>query len=235
MGSASPGLLTAVGIPVWVPTREDLGSSFRDASLKSGSGDPGPRRSTRLSETDVFRIFMNSSTNEAVVVANGYLSRRAFWCRDLSTNFYMLGSMGLALSIGLGVALAQPRRRVAVIDGDGNLLMSAGALVMAGRMAPPNLMHIVIDNRQYASTGGQASISGSVNMSLLARAAGYRISSEVGNEAQLSEALEELRAADGPSFLRVLVTAGIEVSPRVLRSPEEIARTFKKSIAPDET
>ena len=186
-------------------------------------------------EADVFRIFMNTSMNEAVVVANGYPSRRAFCCRDLSTNFYMLGSMGLALSIGLGVALAQPRRRVAVIDGDGNLLMSLGALAMAGYMAPPNLMHIVIDNQQYASTGGQPSVSGLVKMPTVALAAGYRIASEVNDHVQLLEALEHMRAADGPSFLRVLVNAGVEVVSRVSRSPEEIARTFKKSMTEDET
>ena len=186
-------------------------------------------------EADVFRAFMNTSTNEAVVVANGHLSRQAFLSRDLNTNFYMLGSMGLALSIGLGVALAQPRRRVAVLDGDGNLLMSLGALTMAGRLVPPNLMHIVIDNQQYASTGGQTSISGSVNMPLLALAAGYRIGLEASDDAQLSEALKQMRAVDGPSFLRVLVTAGVEVAPRVPRSPEEIAHTFKKSIAQDKT
>jgi thiamine pyrophosphate-dependent acetolactate synthase large subunit-like protein len=188
-----------------------------------------------LIEADVFRTFMSTSINEAVVVANGYLSRQAFWCRDLSTNFYMLGSMGLALSIGLGVALAQPRRRVAVLDGDGNLLMSLGALAMAGHMAPPNLMHIVIDNQQYASTGGQASFSGLVNMPMLALAAGYRIGFEASDHAQLSNALEQMRAVDGPSFLHVIVSAGVEVVPRVPRAPEEIARTFKKSITEDKT
>jgi len=147
----------------------------------------------------------------------------------------MLGSMGLALSIGLGVALAQPHRRVAVLDGDGNLLMSLGALAMAGHMAPPNLMHIVIDNQQYASTGGQASLSGSVKMQMLALAARYRIALEASDQAQLSEALEQMRATEGPSFLRVLVSAGVEVAPRVPRSPEEIARTFRKSIAGNET
>jgi len=178
---------------------------------------------------------MNTSVNEAVVVANGYLSRQAFWCRDSSTNFYMLGSMGLALSIGLGVALARPHRRVAVLDGDGNLLMSLGALAMAGHMAPPNLMHIVIDNQQYASTGGQASLSGSVKMPMLALAAGYRIALEASDQPQLSEALRQMREGDGPSFLRVRVSAGGEVAARVPRLPEEIARTFKKSIAGDET
>ena len=186
-----------------------------------------------MTEADVFRTFMNTSMDEAVVVANGYLSRQAFWCRDLGTNFYMLGSMGLALSIGLGVAIAQPRRRVAVLDGDGNLLMSLGALAMTGHIAPPNIMHIVIDNQQYASTGGQTSISKVVKMPALALAAGYRVGLEASDDAQLSEALEHMRAVDGPSFLRVLVSAGSGAAPRVPRSPEEIACTFRKSIAED--
>ena len=174
---------------------------------------------------------MSKSRDEAVVVANGYLSRRAFLCRDLCTNFYMLGSMGLALSIGLGVALAQPSRRVVIIDGDGNLLMSSGALAMAGYTAPTNLMHIVIDNQQYASTGGQACVSGSIQMTNLARANAYRFVLEAHDQIQLAEALEQMRANDGPSFLRVPVIAGSDVPARVARSPVEIARTFRESVA----
>ena len=148
----------------------------------------------------MFRAVMTTSTNEAVVVANGFLSRWAFRCKDAPENFYMLGSMGLALSIGLGVAYAQPSRRVLVIDGDGNLLMSLGVLAMVGYAAPPNLSHIVIDNRQYASTGGQASISGKVQMARIALAAGYRIGLEASDRIQLDEALERLRFMEGPSF-----------------------------------
>lgn len=72
-------------------------------------------------------------------------------------------------------------------------------------------------------------------MPMLALAAGYRIAVEASDQAQLSEALKQMREADGPSFLRVLVSAGVEVVPRVPRSPEEVARTFKKSIAGNET
>jgi sulfopyruvate decarboxylase subunit beta len=186
-----------------------------------------------LTEADVFRVFMPTSADEAVVVANGYLSRRAFQFGDASTNFYMLGSMGLALSIGLGVALAQPRRRVVVIDGDGNLLMSLGALAMAGYVAARNLMHLVIDNQQYASTGGQASISGTLQMETFARAAGYSIAMKAGTEEELSQALARLRATDGPSFLHVLVSAGADLAPRVPRSPDEIASAFRRSMVED--
>jgi thiamine pyrophosphate-dependent acetolactate synthase large subunit-like protein len=188
------------------------------------------RDGIQLTEADVFRILLDTSVDEAIVVANGYLSREAFSCRDSSTNFYMLGSMGLALSIGLGVALAQPRRRVVVIDGDGNLLMSLGTLTTVGYMGPPNLMHVVIDNQQYASTGGQGSISGSVRMAALALAAGYRTASEVNDQAALFRTLEDMRAKDGPSFLRALVSASFEIAPRVTRLPDEIARTFKESV-----
>jgi thiamine pyrophosphate-dependent acetolactate synthase large subunit-like protein len=77
-----------------------------------------------MTETDALHILMAGVVDEAVVVANGYLSRLAFRSRDLPTTFYMIGSMGLASSIGLGVALVRPERRVLVIDGDGNLLMA---------------------------------------------------------------------------------------------------------------
>lgn len=188
-----------------------------------------------MTTSDVFRVLLGSGRDEALIVANGYLSRQAFACRDMRTNFYMLGSMGQALSIGLGVALAQPTRRVVVADGDGNLLMSLGALAMAGHIHPSNLMHIVIDNGQYASTGGQISISGAVRMSVLAQAAGYQIGIEVSDEIGLTQALEQIRTADGPSFVRVFVSAGADIPPRVTRSPEEIARTFRQSMAGDET
>jgi len=187
-----------------------------------------------LTEVDVLRVIMSTSANEAIVVANGYLSRQVFSCRDLPTTFYMLGSMGLALSIGLGVALAQPHRRVVVIDGDGNLLMSLGALVTTGHMAPANLMHIVVDNQQYASTGGQASVSGTAQMTRLALAAGYRIGFDARDRDQLLRALQQMRAAEGPSFLRVLVSAGTEIAPRVPRLPDEIATTFRRSIVKGE-
>jgi thiamine pyrophosphate-dependent acetolactate synthase large subunit-like protein len=183
-----------------------------------------------LTEREVFQELATARADEAVVIANGYLSRYAFDAGDARENFYMIGSMGLALSIGLGLAIAQPRRRVVVVDGDGNLLMSLGALAMVGYTKPSNLMHIVIDNQQYASTGGQASVSGAVQMSQLAQAAGYRIARETRDAQELWAALQQLRATPGPSFLCVYVKASTDAPPRVRRSPEEVAETFRRSM-----
>jgi sulfopyruvate decarboxylase subunit beta len=182
-------------------------------------------------EADVFQVLMETLVDEAVVVANGYLSREAFRRRDLKTTFYMIGSMGLASSVGLGVALARPERRVVVVDGDGNLLMSLGALAMIGNLRPTNFIHVVIDNEKYASTGGQRGISGSVAMPELALAVGYSAALRVCDEPHFRVALRATWAKEGPSFLQVKVTSGIEIAPRVGRSPTEIAESFRQTLA----
>ena len=79
---------------------------------------------------DAFRELAPLLKNEPTVLANGYISREFFNVTDRKENFYMIGSMGLASAIGLGVALAQPERRILVFDGDGNVLMAMGTLAM---------------------------------------------------------------------------------------------------------
>ena len=78
-----------------------------------------------------------------IISANGYISRDLFNVLDKKSNFYMIGSMGLASSIGLGVALKNPGKRIFVFDGDGNILMNLGSLVTIGSMKPKNLIHII--------------------------------------------------------------------------------------------
>ena len=112
--------------------------------------------------------------DEVCVHANGFLSRAAFGARDTETCFYMIGSMGLASSIGLGVALARPDRRVLVFDGDGNVLMNLGTLATIASVAPENLLHLCFDNSAHASTGAQPTISDRVLLEQVARAVGYR-------------------------------------------------------------
>ncbi|MCI0457268.1 MAG: thiamine pyrophosphate-dependent enzyme, partial [Gemmataceae bacterium] len=83
--------------------------------------------------------------------------------RDRPENFYMCGSMGCALPIGLGLALARPERKVVVLDGDGAALMSLGSLALARHLRLPNLEHIILDNGTYASTGDQPTCSAAIN------------------------------------------------------------------------
>jgi phosphonopyruvate decarboxylase len=102
-------------------------------------------------------------TNELVIATTGMTSRELFVVHDRPDNFYMCGSMGCALSIGLGVALARPDRKVVVLDGDGAALMSLGGLALARHLRLPNLQHIILDNGTYASTGDQPTCSAAVN------------------------------------------------------------------------
>jgi thiamine pyrophosphate-dependent acetolactate synthase large subunit-like protein len=80
--------------------------------------------------------------DEVCVHANGYVSRAGHAARDTDRCFYMIGSMGLASSIGLGLALAEPAKRILVLDGDGNVLMNTGTLCTIAGAAPPNLRHL---------------------------------------------------------------------------------------------
>jgi len=90
-----------------------------------------------------------------IVSANGYISRDLYETHDRKENFYMIGSMGLASSIALGVAIKNPKIKVYVFDGDGNILMNLGSLTTIGLLQPKNLIHIIFDNGLHESTGGQ--------------------------------------------------------------------------------
>jgi phosphonopyruvate decarboxylase len=110
---------------------------------------------------------------DAVVATTGFTGRELYALNDLPNQLYMVGSMGCAGSFGLGLALAQPQRRVIVLDGDGAALMRLGALATMGFERPKNLLHILLDNELHESTGGQSTVSHSVDTALVAAASGY--------------------------------------------------------------
>ena len=169
--------------------------------------------------------------SEMVVTANGWISREACAASDRDANFYMLGSMGLAAPIALGLALTQPDRRAVVFDGDGNLLMTLGTLAMIGDLRPPNFLHIVFDNEIYGSTGGQRSATANVALDALALAAGYADVRRAVNAEELGNAVDALLAGKGPSFLLVKVEAEPNGNaPRVPHEPEAITRRVRSSM-----
>lgn len=171
-------------------------------------------------------------TEERIVFANGFVSRDAFAAGDSDRHLYMLGSMGLAAAIGLGVALARPDVRVAVVDGDGNLLMGMGVLPMVGAWAPANLLHLVLDNGTYGSTGAQPTIAPSADLPAVALACGYRRASSVASAAGLRDVLARWRALDGPSLVHAPIAAE-EPRPRgrVTVEPDELAARFAATFA----
>jgi len=162
------------------------------------------------------------------VACNGMIGRELYTRADAPTRFYMIGSMGLAASIGLGLALVQPSRAVVVFDGDGNVLMNLGAIASAAAAAAGNFHHVVFDNAAHGSTGGQRTISDRVPLEDVARAAGYRRCARATTEAELDDVLASWFDAAGPSMLLVVVDRGnVPGIGRVELSPAEITARFR--------
>jgi phosphonopyruvate decarboxylase len=123
---------------------------------------------------DILQVIQAASRiTDIIFTTTGYCGRELYALADRENQFYMVGSMGCVSSLGLGLALAQPQRRVIVIDGDGAALMRLGAMPTIGYERPANLCHILLDNQCHESTGGQATVSHSVNFSAIAASCGY--------------------------------------------------------------
>src|SRR5438105_9205688 len=145
---------------------------------------------------------------EAAIIASlGHPAYDLFAAGDRPRNFYTWGSMGLASSIGLGVALARPDVRVIVLDGDGSLLMNLGSLATIGLLQPANLLVIVMDNEEYATTGGQPTPTAhGADLEGAARAMGIVAATTVRSDG-------ELRGALGRGPHPVFIVAKVKESP----------------------
>lgn len=119
----------------------------------------------RLSTTrriDAIREILSATTDELIVSSAGMISREVYIVRDTPRNFYMMGSMGASLGFGIGLAL-NTDRKVLVLAGDGEILMSFGTLVLMNKLGLPNLRLVILDNNAYQSTGGQRTVSDAVD------------------------------------------------------------------------
>ncbi|MEM7406170.1 MAG: thiamine pyrophosphate-dependent enzyme [Pseudomonadota bacterium] len=125
---------------------------------------------------------------------------------DADHLFTMAGVMGAAVSVGLGLALAQPERRVLVVTGDGELLMNVGALATVAVMNPPNLSILCVDNGHYGETGYQKShTSLGVDLAEMASGAGIVTTRTVQQESELADGQRILRETNGASFVLLRV------------------------------
>jgi thiamine pyrophosphate-dependent acetolactate synthase large subunit-like protein len=141
---------------------------------------------------------------------------------DDDHNFYLWGAMGGAAMIGLGLALAKPNARVAVITGDGEMLMGMGSLATIGVQKPKNLAIVVFDNGFYGETGMQEShTSGGVDLLEVARGCGIGRGIDVEDEAGLKPLAGLLATSDGTLFARVRITP--DDPPRVLPEKDGVA------------
>jgi len=125
---------------------------------------------------------------------------------DRDDNYYLWGAMGGAALVGLGLALAQPKGRVLVITGDGDLLMSLGSLATIAIMNPPNLAIVCVDNGHYGETGWQKShTSLGVDLEKIASGAGIKRTRTVATEAELADGARLLREGNGTVFVPLKV------------------------------
>jgi thiamine pyrophosphate-dependent acetolactate synthase large subunit-like protein len=125
---------------------------------------------------------------------------------DHPNTFYLWGAMGAAAMTGLGLALAQPKRRVLVITGDGEMLMGLGSLATIGAQKPDNLSIIVIDNELYSETGMQPTHTArGVSLGVMAQGAGFPFAETVYTQAELDRGIDAVYKQAGPVFLAIKV------------------------------
>jgi thiamine pyrophosphate-dependent acetolactate synthase large subunit-like protein len=179
--------------------------------------------------TEAFQELLPLLGEEPVVHANGFICRESFSIKDREENFYMIGSMGLSSSIGLGVALKNPKKRIYVFDGDGNILMNLGSLTTIGTLKPKNLIHVIFDNGSHESTGGQPTAANQIDLSKIAKSLNYKVF-QVKNKNQLENFYKKINLVIGPIMLLVKIEKSDIVSKRIDITPPQIKNRFIKSL-----
>ncbi|MFO1436031.1 MAG: phosphonopyruvate decarboxylase [Gammaproteobacteria bacterium] len=208
--------------------KKTLGLRRRSAKLIHCDGRCGAKR---LSRTEALtRIIELTPLEETVVIATtGFTGRELYAIDDRANHLYMVGSMGCASSLGLGLARARPDKKVVVIDGDGAALMRMGNFATVGAYGPDNLVHIVLDNEAHDSTGAQATVSAGVAFAAIAQACGYGYCVSGDALAVLDTILQSTES--GPKFAHLKIATGtIEDLPRPKVTPPEVLRRLMTHI-----
>jgi thiamine pyrophosphate-dependent acetolactate synthase large subunit-like protein len=160
-----------------------------------------------MNRFDATSRLVNKLTNEEAVIGGIGNTNFDLWAAGhRPQNFYMLGSMGLAFPIALGVALAQPKRRVFALEGDGSLLMQLGCLTTIAALAPANLTMIVMDNGSYQITGGQPTPAAAVaNLIAVAVGCGLSNSTWAADEEDFERLIDQSLTASAPTLIGVRI------------------------------
>ncbi len=176
------------------------------------------------------RLVAKLKHEEAVIAGIGNTNFDLWACGQRPQNFYMLGSMGLAIPIALGVALAQPARRVVALEGDGSLLMQLGCLTTIAMLAQKNLVMVVMDNGIYQITGAQpTSTAAGADIVAIARGAGIAQSAWAADEDDFDRLIDDALTENGPT----LIAARIDDKPAVAtteRDPVQIRERFMRGL-----
>ena len=182
----------------------------------------------KLHRRDVVSSLLEDRENLLVVAGLGSTTWDITAAGDSPLSFPLWGAMGNAAMMGLGLALAQPKRRVLVITGDGEMLMGLGALATIGVQKPKNLTVVVIDNERYGETGMQTTHTASgIDLAAVAKACGFKNSKVVTKNVDLQKIVHQTA---GPNFLQIKVAA--EKLPLVLPPQDgvELVTRFRRAL-----
>jgi thiamine pyrophosphate-dependent acetolactate synthase large subunit-like protein len=180
-----------------------------------------------MNRLEATQIVVAHGGNAAIIASLGHPAYDLFAAGDRPRNFYTWGSMGLASSVGLGLALARPDVRVIVLDGDGSLLMNLGSLATIGLLQPANLVVIVMDNEQFATTGGQPTPTAhGADLDAAARSMRIEHTATVGDAASLATALTRA-ATVGPA----LIVAKVAESAPTAKPPNDCVAIRERFMA----
>jgi len=180
----------------------------------AGGGLKGTHASQRrLTRFEVLKAAAPYLDSKVVVCNLGFPSKELFHIKHRPSNFYMLGSMGMATPIGLGIALTS-HKQVVVIDGDGSLLMNPGTLATAAHLGPENLTILAVDNSSYGSTGNQPTLTGScVDLEVAAKGLGIKNTIKVSGRREIIDVLKSPQ--EGLRFIHVLAVPGNRDVPNI--------------------
>ncbi|MDR1429901.1 MAG: phosphonopyruvate decarboxylase [Spirochaetaceae bacterium] len=199
--------------------------TFTRVALRDDKKPPamenGPRR------MDMLRAIKEGGGEDAVYLATtGFTGRELYELGDGPNNLYMVGSLGCVSSLGLGISLALPQKKIIVIDGDGSILMRTGSLGVTAYYKPASLLHILLDNRAHETTGGQFTVSSGVDYPLLARAFGYPRSVRVSGPEELLKESAAWKREGGLLFIHAPIRMGSpeKLSRPVIKPPEAAGR-----------
>lgn len=177
------------------------------------------------------RLLASAPDSAAMVASTGKCGRELFTLADRPQHLYVVGSMGCAGPMGLGVAL-NTTRPVIVLDGDGAALMKLGAMATIGAESPNNLVHIILDNGVHDSTGGQRTVSSSVDFAGVALSCGYAGVALADDPDGFAQALAAALANPGPQLIHVRICPGsLKTLGRPTLSPRDVADRFKAFLA----
>ncbi|GAA4339826.1 thiamine pyrophosphate-dependent enzyme [Pigmentiphaga soli] len=194
--------------------------------------DTGRAAAKVMNRSVLTRLLVEKLSDQAVIGGIGHSNFDLWAAGQRPQNFYMLGSMGLAAPIALGVAMAQPKRGVFALEGDGSLLMELGALGTVASVGARNLTIVVWDNESYQITGAQPTLtSRGVDLVAIARGAGLEQAYWAADETHFGELVDRALKQEGPLFIGVRADskppAGVTE-----RDPAKIRNRFMEAIKP---